>query len=268
MKTAHRYPILDFDDSRHAIVNPSLPFKLNPSVKGCVLCFFQDVLQELKMKGDLKLVGESGCEMGPNPLYEYQRDSYHLAVLQPGVGAPLAAGFLEEVISLGLDTFIVCGGCGVLDPTLEVGFPIILTGAVRDEGTSYHYLPPGREVAAQKEPVAALQETFQAMGYPFQIAKTWTTDAIFRETNQRRNLRIAEGCRVVEMEAAALFAIAQFRAVQLGQVVYAGDLVIPDGWDKRDWNSRTSVRSLLFEISVQACIRLIQRKTLTHDLQG
>jgi uridine phosphorylase len=62
----------------------------------------------------------------------------------------------------------------------------------------------------------------------------------------------------VEMEAAALMAVAQFRNVELGQIVYAGDLVIPDGWDKRAWNFRLSDRTLLFEMAVEACIRLIQ----------
>ena len=107
---------------------------------------------------------------------------------------------------------------------------------MRDEGTSYHYLPPQREVIAQRPPIQALEDTLQGLNLPYILAKTWTTDALYRETTHRRSLRFSEGCRVVEMEAAALMAVAQFRQVELGQIVYAGDLVIPDGWDNRGWN--------------------------------
>ena len=161
---------------------------------------------------------------------------------------------------MGVQKFIVCGGCGVLDPGLEPGSRIILTAAVRDEGTSYHYLPPQREVIAQVRPIQALEDTLRAIDLPFILAKTWTTDALYRETIIRRHRRFSEGCRVVEMEAAALMAVAQFRNVELGQIVYAGDLVIPDGWDERGWNFRLSDRTLLFEMAVEACIRLIPMK--------
>jgi len=82
--------------------------------------------------------------------------------------------------------------------------------------------------------------------------KTWTTDAIYRETKGKRDARMAEGCDVVEMEAAALFAVAQFREVILGQVAYGGDLVVPEGWDFRNWVSRKDVRRRLFDVAVRA----------------
>ncbi len=68
--------------------------------------------------------------------------------------------------------------------------------------------------------------------------------------------RVAEGCIVVEMEASAFFALAQFRGVTCGQVVYGGDLVSPEGWDFRDWVRRGDVRTALFWLAVEACSRL------------
>jgi uridine phosphorylase len=65
-----------------------------------------------------------------------------------------------------------------------------------------------------------------------------------------------EGCLVVEMEAAALFAVAQFRKITLGQIVYGGDLVVPEGWDERAWFERKSDRELLFWLAVEACAGL------------
>ncbi len=258
MTKTTNYPILEFDASRKAIVEPHSRFKLEPSITGCVLCFFQEVLIGLLENQQLRVIGELRSEIGCHPVYVMEKNGCSILVFHPGVGAPLAAGFLEELIYVGIQKFIVCGGCGVLDPAVEAGSPIILTAAVRDEGTSYHYLPPQREVTAHVRPIQALEDTLNARNLPFILAKTWTTDALYRETTSRRHRRFAEGCRVVEMEAAALMAVAQFRQVELGQIVYAGDLVIPDGWDERGWNYRSTDRTLLFEIAVEACIRLVQ----------
>jgi uridine phosphorylase len=247
-------PILEFDPERAAIINPKgIPLEGDPHQ--AVVCFFQDVIQKLKEEDRLTQVGSLHSEMGEHPLYLLKNEG--VVVFHPGVGAPLATGILEEVIADRIDAFIVCGGCGVLQREIAAGHPVVLTSAVRDEGTSYHYLPAGREVAAHPDAVAALQAVLSESGIEFMLGKAWTTDAFYRETPARRALRLAEGCSVVEMEAAALFAVAQFRGVRLGQVVYGGDLVIPEGWDFRDWNNRKSIRELLFDLSVAAVRRLI-----------
>jgi hypothetical protein len=67
---------------------------------------------------------------------------------------------------------------------------------------------------------------------------------------------MAEGCIVVEMEAAAFFAVARFRDVLFGQIVYGGDLVIPERWDNRGWISNTTSREALFWFAVEACVNL------------
>ena len=69
-------------------------------------------------------------------------------------------------------------------------------------------------------------------------------------------MRINEGCQIVEMEASALFAVAQFRQVTLGQIVYAGDVVMPEGWDGRKWNARKETRRFLFQLALEAVGRL------------
>jgi uridine phosphorylase len=122
---------------------------------------------------------------------------------------------------------------------------------VRDEGTSYHYLPPDREVQASPAAVQAVTRVLQKRGIPHQTVKTWSTDAIFRETPTRRETRIGDGCRVVEMEAAALYAAARYRGVDLVQVAYAGDLVIPGRWNKRGWDERYEDRLRLFQVAVE-----------------
>jgi uridine phosphorylase len=249
-------PILEFDPDLAAIVNPQSHIKNADIPRKVVLCFFQDVLAQFLNKGVLEVCGNLASEIGANPVYRTEWQGQNLAVVHPGVGAPLAAGFLEELIALGGRSFIACGGCGVLDETIDVGYPIILTSAVRDEGTSYHYLPPAREVAASQKAVDSLEKTLQSKGIDYRLGKTWTTDGLYRETPSRRQNRMAEGCIVVEMEAAAFFAVARFRDVLFGQIVYGGDLVIPERWDNRGWISNTTSREALFWFAVEACVNL------------
>src|SRR5919201_591070 len=87
--------------------------------------------------------------------YELEHEGSRLAFFQPGVGAPLAAAFLEQAIARGCRRFAVCGGAGALVPELVLGHVVVPTAAVRDEGTSYHYLPPARAVEAEPAAVTA-----------------------------------------------------------------------------------------------------------------
>lgn len=91
---------------------------------------------------------------------------------------------------------------------------------------------------------------------PYITGKTWTTDGFFRETPGKVELRRSEGCLTVEMEATAFFAVAHFRGVTLGQVIYGGDDVGGEEWDSRDWIDRSSGREKLFWIAAEACLEL------------
>jgi uridine phosphorylase len=244
-------PLLEFDPGPGAILEPHAPH-LEGGPAPLVFCFFREVLNRLVRKQQLRKVGRLASEIGPNPVYELLDGGPRLLVTHPGVGAPLAASFLEELISAGVTRFIACGGCGVIDRDIAAGHVIILTAAVRDEGTSYHYLPASREVAAAPAAVTALEDTLRRREIPYRLGKTWTTDGLYRETIERRVRRRKDGCSVVEMEAAAFFAVAQVRRVTFGQVVYGGDLVVPEGWDKRAWHERVNDRELLFWLAVEA----------------
>jgi uridine phosphorylase len=194
-----------------------------------------------------------GSEIGENIVYEMEVNGRRLAVVHPGVGAPLAAAFMDELIALGCTRFIACGGCGVLDGRVGLGELVIVSSAVRDEGTSYHYLPPGREVAASDAAIAALQQTVARHHVSAITGKTWTTDAPYRETPAKVALRRDEGCLTVEMESAAFCAVAAFRGVTFGQLLYGGDDLSGDEWDGRDWQKLGGARAKLFELAAEAC---------------
>ncbi|HEY3473439.1 MAG TPA: nucleoside phosphorylase, partial [Anaerolineales bacterium] len=149
-----------------------------------------------------------------------------------------------------------CGGCGALEKDIAVGHIIVVSAAVRDEGVSYHYLPPDREVAAHPGAVRALANTLDRRGLPYRLGKTWTTDAPYRETVRKIARRKEEGCLTVEMESAALMAVAQFRNVVFGQALYGGDDLSGIEWDNRAWQSRSDIRESLFWLSADACLTL------------
>ena len=248
-----KYPILEYDLNPRAILDPHALYKLDKLPERVVLCFFQDVLQKLRKEKKLKRIGALKSVIGPNPFYSLELNDRQLLVMHPGMGASLCSAFLEELIAFGARKIIACGVCGTLDNNIPIEHTIILTSAVRDEGTSYHYLPPGREVQPSKRAITALQRTLERENVPFVMAKTWTTDAFYRETEGRRQLRVQEGCQVVEMEAAAFFAVAQFRQIDFGQIVYVSDLVVPEGWDLRAWHKRGDIREQLFWLAAEAC---------------
>ena len=133
---------------------------------------------------------------------------------------------------------------------------ILPTAAVRDEGTSYHYLAASRTVGPSPEAVDAIRTTLLRHAVPFVEGATWTTDALYRETRRKVERRVAEGCLTVEMEAAAFFAVAAFRGVAFGQLLYAGDDLSGEGWDGRGWDEHLEGRELLFRLAAEAVLAL------------
>ncbi len=247
------FPILEFDPTPEAFIEPSRVVRPRDVPEHCVICFFREVLDKVVAERNARVCVDNRWEDGPHPLYEIDYQGQRLAFFHPGVGAPLSAGLLEEVIAFGCRKFIVCGGCGVLAKDIAVGHLIVVSGAVRDEGTSYHYLSPGREVVAPEAGTAALVKTLQRHDLPYLVGKTWTTDAPYRETPDKIARRREEGCLAVEMEAAALLAVAQYRGATLGLLLYGGDDLSGEVWDRRGWHTRTEIREGAFWLCAEAC---------------
>lgn len=250
-------PLLEADLDALGVIEPDLVVPDADMPERVVLCFFGDVVtEEVAPRADARRVTVLASEIGPNPVWEITVSGRRLAVLQPGVGAPLAAAFCEEVIAMGARQLIACGGAGALIPELALGHAIVVDSAVRDEGTSHHYLPAGRRIEADPEPMAALMDALDSAGLAHRIGCTWTTDAVYRETRARVDRRVDEGCLAVEMETAALLAVARYRHATLGQVLLAGDTLAGETWDDRGWISAHDARRNLFWASAQAAAAL------------
>jgi uridine phosphorylase len=254
-------PILEFDPSPLAMIEPSAHFCAPERAEvdmpeRAVLCFFADVVARVAEQEDARRVVSLVSEHGRHTVWELEREGRRVAFLQPGVGAPLAGVFFEEVIDYGVRAAVACGGAGALVPDLALGHPVVVSGALRDEGTSFHYLPPSRTVEADPAVVAAIETMLTAAGVPFSVGRTWTTDAPYRETPARVAARRREGCITVEMEAAALLAVAQWRGVRFGQLVYAADALHGEEWDHRDWTGAVDARERLFWLAVSAALAI------------
>lgn len=256
MTYAEDAPILDFDPARDALLEPHLAIKTFDLPRHVVLCFFRDAIAPFVEALGGREIGQLGSELGWHPVFEVELDRHPVAIAQAGVGAPLAAAWLDELITLGGRAFVAAGGAGVLVPGLVMGHIIIPTAAVRDEGTSYHYLAASREVAPTTDALEAIVATLDARGVPYVTGKTWTTDGIYRETREKVRRRVAEGCLTVEMEAAAFFAVARFRNVSFGQMLYAGDDLSGDAWDGRGWPHHETGRDLLLRVAAEAVLRI------------
>ena len=252
--------LLEDDLEEPGLIRPGagmMPLQLDGQAPSCaVLCFFQEVLEDAAARGAARPVGRLMSEIGPNPLYVIDVDDHPVLVVHPGVGAPLAAGMLEEVIALGCERIVACGGAGALRYDLVLGHAIVVDEAVRDEGTSFHYLPASRTVTADPHGVGVLADLLFERGLPYLVGKSWTTDAFYREARSRIDRRLAEGCLTVEMEASAFMAVARYRGVRFGQLLYAGDSVAGETWQDRGWNRAGTVRRELFELALEAAVRL------------
>jgi uridine phosphorylase len=246
------YPILDFDPAPTAIIEPSGIIEKRNYSRKVLLCFFNDVVLDLVSSGKAVKVDRLVSELGENPIYQLEYRQCEYMLVHPGVGAPLVTLCLEEMIARGCNQFIACGGCGVLNPEIAVGHVLVPESAVRDEGTSYAYLPPSNEVKANQRVLGSIENTLKRLKVDYRVIKTWTTDAAYRETIERSRLRKSQGCSTVEMETAAFMAVAQFRGVEFGQVMYGGDSVQEDGWDNREWQSRGSIRESLYWLAVES----------------
>jgi uridine phosphorylase len=250
-------PLLEDDLGDPGVIEAHMMHPGAPAVAPvAVLCFFNDVLERLATAGRLTEVYRLRSEIGDNPVYEFATEAGFVTVVHPGVGAPLAAGFVEEVASLGVRTFVACGGAGALVDDLALGHVMVVTSALRDEGTSLHYAAPSRTIDADALGVRVLEETLGTLGVPYYLGRTWTTDGLFRETRSRVQRRIGEGCTVVDMESSAFIAVARYRGLRFAQLLYAGDSLAGETWDSRHWDRAGQIRERLFEVAARAALAL------------
>lgn len=241
--------ILDYDSNPQAIIQPSqedydftLPSK-------CIAIFFRDIVDELAKSPYVTEIGRVPWETGEVIYYLYKKGEVELCFYHSWVGASISAAVMDLTIALGAQKIIACGGCGVLDNSIDEGRILVPTKAIRDEGTSFHYAAPSSEISCENELLTKLVEYLKTKNIPHALVKTWTTDGFYRETEQRRRLRVQQGCSTVDMEFSALCSVAQFRRIDFAQLFYAGDVVeLAEQYDERNWQSDKDTRKNLVNL--------------------
>lgn len=193
---------------------------------GVVLCLYKGVMKRLAWKYPaLRVNGFLG------DLYLLKRTGGRVGVLGNfGIGAPALTSLAEEMMAWGAKRLIVLSLAGGLQPDLPPGSIIVCNRAIRDEGTSYHYLPAEKEVTASSTLVAALSQTLTRRGLPHVVGATWSTDAPYRETREEAEHFQAEGVKAVDMESAGLFAVGRVRGVETASVFAIGDSLAGPRW--------------------------------------
>jgi uridine phosphorylase len=191
-------------------------------------------------------------------------DGVKVSVVSTGIGSPSTAIAVEELMKLGADTFIRVGTSGAMQPGTPSGQLAVVTAAIRDEGTTSHYLPIEFPAVAHPQVVDALAEAARTLGASYRLGVSQTKDSFYGEVepdrmpmpdrlHDRWNAFIAGGAICSEMEAATLFVLGSIHRVRTGGIMHMWS----EGGDA-DEDRRTLLRT-----SVEALRVLIRQ-----DAQG
>jgi uridine phosphorylase len=147
-----------------------------------------------------------------------------------GIGSPVVASLADELAAWGVKRLVLLSLAGGLQPGLGSGAVVIANRALRDEGASYHYLPPAPSVDASPELVAALTLALTGRGVTPRVGPTWSTDAPYRESREEAEAYQSQGIQTVDMESAGLFAVGEVRGLQTSSVFVVGDSLASPQW--------------------------------------
>ena len=179
----------------------------------CLLDPDGDILRALRGGGRATLSPAWACYH--TDLYEFDEDGMRFGIIGCAVGAPFAVLIAEELFVSGCRFLISMTSAGQIVPppehNREPPYFVVIDRALRDEGTSYHYLPPGEFAEADGALVAEAMRALGEVALPVCQGAAWTTDAPFRETAGAIKEAEARNILAVEMEAAALYAFARAR---------------------------------------------------------
>lgn len=246
-------PILEYDDNDRAVIMPEhekLDIKLP---RKAVFAFLGDCIEEYANKKNCKIIAEFDSITKKYPVYLVSYKGEDICLCQAPLGSSAAVQILDWLIGYGVKKVISAGSCGALVDLPENVF-LVPVKALRDEGASYHYLPPLRFVELKKDILKTIENTLTEKGLPYIECITWSTDGFYRETKDMVNYRKAEGCSVVEMECAGLAACSEFRNIDFGQILFTADsLANISDYDERGWGRDSLEKALMlcFDIIIQ-----------------
>ena len=247
----HAIPILEFDDNPQAVIMPNHEGLDLQLPKKFIYAFLEEEIDRYAQEVEADCVGEFVSATKTYPVYVINYKGEKVCLVQAPVGSAPAAQFMDWLIGYGVEQIISTGTCGVLTNIEENAF-LVPVRALRDEGASYHYVAPSRYIEMQIEAVSAIEQVLEQLGIPYEEVMTWSTDGFYRETAEKVAYRKEEGCAVVEMECAALAAVAQLRGAVWGELLFTADsLADLDNYDQRDWGAEA------FDKALELCLEIV-----------
>ena len=247
----HAIPILEFDDNPQAVIMPNHEGLNLQLPKKCIYAFLEEEIDRYAQEIEAECVGEFVSATKTYPVYVIDYKGEKVCLAQAPVGSAPAVQFMDWLIGYGVEKIISTGTCGVLTNIEENAF-LVPVRALRDEGTSYHYASPSRYMDVHVEAISAIEQVLEQLCIPYEEVMTWTTDGFYRETAEKVAYRKEEGCAVVEMECAALAAVAQLRGAVWGELLFTADsLADLDNYDQRDWGAEA------FDKALELCLEIV-----------
>lgn len=246
----HAIPILEHDEDPRAIINNDQYALTLP--RRAVFAFLGDPVDEFAAAARAE-VAEVYHTIGRDTnIYRILHKGEELCLCRAPLGGSAAVQLLDFLLGHGVREVIAVGSCGALEQLPENAF-LLPANALRDEGTSYHYLPPARFAQTSPRLRCHLQQVLDSSGLSWTECTTWTTDGFYRETEAMVAYRREEGCSVVEMECASMAACAQFRGAEFAQLLYTADsLADAANYDARDWGSASVLPALMLCLDAAA----------------
>lgn len=246
----HPIPILEHDTNPRALINNDRHDCVLPN--RAVFAFLGDTVDQYALDNSAEILEVFQTIGRDTNIYRIHHNGEELCLCRAPLGGSAAVQLMDFLIGHGVNHIIATGSCGALTDLPENAF-LIPTQALRDEGPSYHYLPPARFVSTSPAIRHRIAETLTEKGLQHAACTTWTTDGFYRETEEMVAYRREEGCNVVEMECASLSACAQFRGAQFAQLLYTADsLADARNYDARSWGENSVLPALLICLDAAA----------------
>ena len=249
----------DFDETINSTFDPYEVENVIPDFpKIGITCFSKKLMDRYVETFKGEKIAEVKNANGHFPIYKINYKGLDIALFMSFVGAPACTVAYEELIAMGLEKLIIFGTCGVLNREIEDLAIIIPTSAIRDEGTSYHYMKSSPEIEVNKKYKKEFIEILKDNNLSYVEGKVWTTDAPYRETRNKVLKRKEQGCICVDMECASLNAVAQFRNKDIFQFFYAADNLDSNEWDQRSLGNdeRLSEKEKIIYLALELVIKI------------
>lgn len=197
--------------------------KQEPIPPVCVLEFDGDLTDWLISTGKVEPCRSWACFH--TTMYSLEVDGFTCGIVPRTIGGPYAVLIAEQMAVSGAQVVLGLTSAGSLNSRMPVPSLVVATRAVRDEGTSYHYLPASETVDAPAKVAQFLKTELETVPLPVLSGSVWTTDAPYRETERKLAVHAAAGVLAVEMQTASLFAFSEARRFPVGSVAYVTNRV-------------------------------------------